>query len=819
MLSLLPLAFTGVAAVVFQLAVLAVGVGLSVLSATLLKPKSKSAPVQLDNEPTAIATRGAVLPYLIGRRRVGAIFAWVGRRIATPSGTIQSSGKSRGGRKTKGFSDQLIYAEEGIHLLCVGPAKKLHRIWQNGKVLWEGPIDSDSTPSGSGFQIPNGTSIPDTIQIYWGEIDQPIDPIVNAAPPLGMGVASRFPLCCYVRWSKRLGPQPRWPLLEYDIETEIQETTLGATPHELIVSDPDVVGVNPAHALAQLLYGSFPYGINQDPDDDLFDGDCLEDLGTALAAEGIPISVFAPNGQDVRATVASIMQDAGILMPWDPVQGKFRFVLVRPEASPIPIAAELLAESLPEIETFAYAKPVDKILFAFADLDHEFKTSTIGLDDDGQAIFQSFQRASQTEMRSIIHFSVGQIVAERRSQEVLARATKYTLTLDRGARRLFPGLVISVPSVTTDLLRLTDVALSPLSRKVQITAVSDFYGAATAAPVSGSAPGGGTTTYDVDEDLAFAILEIPAHVLLGQPQTIAVPRIRATTAMTASEILLSGDDVTYQDEGQETDLQTGGSLTSALTATGVFEVAQGPTFDVLGPDIGVVLDLSSDLTAWRSGRQVVLIGDELFFLKKVTALGGSSYRLDGLIRARYDTDRAVHSVGAKVYIFQSDAIHEVRDALLAPSALVYVKSDPSGLGGVFDAASITAVSKTLIGKGVTPMPVGALRTTDQRSSFRTGENVPIKWAYRSAAIPHTGAGLQGAGSGVGASPIGGSFELKFYTLGAVLKATKTSATASYTYLNADLVTDFGSEQSFVVEVRNINGAWKSAARSLTVELV
>src|SRR5690606_27644871 len=145
----------------------------------------------------------------------------------------------------------------------------------------------------------------------------------------------------------------------------------------------------------------------------------------------------------------------------------------------------------------------------------------------------------------------------------------------------------------------------------------------------------------------------------------------------------------------------------------------------------------------QRGRQVAVIGEEVFFLRKLTAVSGSTYRLDGLIRARYDTDRQAHAIGAKVFICKFDEILALTDPLLTPGASLYVKAQPYAATGL-SLASVSAINKTLYGKGLVPPPPCGLRVTAPAkgvAAYRTGQDVTFAWASRLSDPPELGAGM------------------------------------------------------------------------------
>ncbi len=62
--------------------------------------------------------------------------------------------------------------------------------------------------------------------------------------------------------------------------------------------------------------------------------------------------------------------------------------------------------------------------------------------------------------------------------------------------------------------------------------------------------------------------------------------------------------------------------------------------------------------------------------------------------------------------------------------------------------------------------------------------------------------------------------MRFMTIGGDVKREELTSNSSYTYTNANLVSDFGSEpSSFQVEVSVIRNGWQSDTETITVEKV
>lgn len=573
-------------------------------------------------------------------------------------------------------------------------------------------------------------------------------------------------------------------------------------------------GLNPAHAVDQILFQEFPHGRSLDRS--LYDIDSLEELGVLLASERVPCSIICKDGENADTIVGSIMQDYGFFMAPDPSTGLVRFVPVREPTGTLPhLGADMLLDPRPEIGTLREELPSDLIHYVFSDRDRAFKDNPIDRQDDSQAIVAGVPRQRNVPMPTVIDYATGTKVANRRFQETLVGQQKLKLFSHRLARLLFPGVAFTSSSVS-GVLRLLGIRRDPLTNRVELEASRDYYGAATSS--YGGDPGPSTEP-DVpvpEQDLAFRLVEIPAYLQVGKRMSVIVPRIRASADIAQADIHFSSDDVTYVQVGTELDLQTGGTLIDPLTSDGPSDVTTGPTFTVLGPDIDIVEDLSGDETSWRLGRQVVAINGELFFLKKVTAIGGDVYRLDGLIRARYDTVLEDHPAGSTIFIFQQDSVLEIQDPLITPGATIFVKTEPATSEPI-SIDLVPALEVTLHGKGIVPMDVRDVRTQDMTNAYTTGQDVTHVWEYQSALIPGTGAGMQNAGGPTGDSPVDGTFTVVISSVLNVVKRTVTDIlTPEYEYTAADRTTDGLEGLDYKISVVNVSGGYSSDPVEITV---
>jgi hypothetical protein len=186
----------------------------AVAAKKLLTPDDES-PLKDESLPT-LSTRGSYIPVLIGTRRISPFIAWTGNRN-------KEEEKSAGGKggNSGGSSDQIVYYEDGVHVLAVSPGDEakigLHRIKVNGKnaKFNQGdPIFSEGSAfSGSSWETKDG----DTFQIFWGTSN----PLFQEDLAASLNIDTKWTAFVIVFWKqKRLGGFPTWPNIQYDLEVQ-----------------------------------------------------------------------------------------------------------------------------------------------------------------------------------------------------------------------------------------------------------------------------------------------------------------------------------------------------------------------------------------------------------------------------------------------------------------------------------------------------------------------------------------------------------------------------------------------------------------------
>ena len=591
-------------------------------------------------------------------------------------------------------------------------------------------------------------------------------------------------------------------------------------------------GWNGAHVIASLLFDVWPNGIAQDQTK--WDMVSLEALGTLLEAEGLRCGAVARKGKSVRDVLGGLMQDLGVTISMNPRTALLEFV---PWRLPIPPLANIPIEAMvrrPERRLILGPRRIDRLVFSFSDESHAFRDMTIHVDDDGQATRKEFYTQDVVPIMATTIYDTAALIAQRRSAEELTKANTFRIFANRAARALSPGEAIVVEGFD-EVLRVTTVKTDPLSGEVELTLLNDFYGATLSdfvqnpGKISGTGPGAPT-------GVRFVLVEVPEALTgAGGPQAVMVLPLRLKSTVTSHSVFLSQDGSTYTGAGAEDAVITGGQLTDGLLAEGEWALDQGPEFEVTGEDIGDVLDLSADLPSWRNGRQMAvmvnLAGEqEIMFLQKVTFISGDTYRLDGLIRARFDTSPASFGPGTTVAIIQNDEGTLIEDVLLEPGIDIYAKAAPSNV----QLSTVGPIKIALYGKGVRPLPVTNVRLDLGSDSAGTGtagrtdfeylvtgaapaDDLLLTWSYKTPQSTNTGAGEFAAGTIQLDPPPEGDFVVEILDSGDVVVRSTSTATNSFLYIRSDRIADFTSEPTlFKVRITQTRGGQLADAVTQTI---
>lgn len=730
------------------LVLVGLSVSLMLLSRLFLKKGNTDSPIQNDDKPTTLAKRGASINYVIGTRLIGYNFGWADddNRFTREEKTGEASG-GKGLGIGGGSQDitQTVWFSAGWHVLAVGPASALLEIREGGKVVWAGPVTRDSTPSGTLIEA-EGVG---TFRIYWGELNQPVDEILD----IRMGIRSRWPGVCHIVWvEKRLGTSQAWPQIEYLLTNEYD--CIGTIPAPYVLQNEACKGINGAHVLAQLLAADFPYGGGLG-----VEGVAIEPLveGAAICIEEhLACNILIQDGETLDKAIQGVLGDLGVFLSEQ--NGRLYSKFIRSSSDALPsFSDDVVTSPDPEITVSPPDLAANRIVYTFKDQDYNFRDNDIKTDNDAYIEDYSRYREATQSLYCPTHVTVASSIALRRTAEGFGDEANVKVQAIRGAGLLIPGQAFILPGVGP--LLVMGIARSATSPVVTLDCFLDSITLATDAAIIDAGNLNPTPLATLPGyDLAFSFFEVPSE-LSGGDNRVVVFRIRRSITEIGAFVWASGDNASYVLYGQQIPASTGGILLESVSDNTPDIIDIGPLFEVLGPDIGIVRDLTADPTNWFGGSQIAVINNEAFFLRAIDAspeviwlpstgysvpnsvvpagvptglryvcttsgtsgstepawpkqrLGsvvdgsavwqarGLTYRLSGMVRARLDSEIAAHVMADIVYISPITGLRFFAGPVFLPGNDVCIKTQPYSRRSATSITGAPFVCRTIVGDG------------------------------------------------------------------------------------------------------------------------
>lgn len=649
----------------------AISIGLSYLSTLFTKPKRTKAN---DDFITTLSQRGAPIPVVIGKRRVGYVFAWAGDR---ESHTGHSGGGGSFGQG--GAEGPTTFEEGGHHVICVGPARKLHRIWSNGKVIFDTMISKETTPSGSTHECKNDEG---TFRIYWGDQTEPLDAYLAAQT----GVQSTFPHFCRVVWEKkRLGGSPTWPNIEYEIEAWPSWATWATD------------GINAADALRAIVCEPYPQGCGLDFSAS-FDATSMTKLFDLAAAEGFGVNAVFGDGKDADEVLGPLLEEMLFVMP-QLADKLYPYAIRDYDESTLMVLDEDLVETTSIEQTREHGDLTsDKLVFVYKDTTINYRDRDISLDQDGAALSRQRPHAKRIDVQTVTTSRTVYNIAKRQQQAQSVPANAFSLRAFRSAATIRPGTPFSLDGVGN--LRVTSIKRDFDDLSSQIDALFDAYGFEPRRddlpppPPPPPPPG-----KDPQQDIFLRAFEAPQST--GDPSSLTVVRVRAHNQILGAEVWISTDDASYVKVGNQDKPAPGGLLFESISELpDPAIIAVGPLVSKRGPDWPRDLqNLEGNDAAWESGEQVLRLRNESFYLKKAVAVDATYWRLYDLIRERDGThvpsDGDPHPAGQQFVVFRPRDQVVFRHPYITSGQTVYIKVRPFTASKIMSLDEIVSISYTL----------------------------------------------------------------------------------------------------------------------------
>lgn len=592
--------------------------------------------------------------------------------------------------------------------------------------------------------------------------------------------------------------------------------------------DSGAEGVNPAHAIYQLLFAGFPHGLGLDTEDfDLASLEAFSDLCGPFG-ESLPSSFIARDGKSAKELLGEIMLDFSLAISF--FNGLYRFVPLRPPTKDLPtLKSGAIIPSYPEIQTMIGKRVSDHVTFEFPDVKRRFRTNDIPEDEDGQATLKNYKSFHTIKINSAVEKHTARKIAKRRIGEVFGDTNSLKVLGNHDARLLYPGLAYLSDVMPNRILRVTDQETFPLSGKVQLDTRIDVFAVDpdTLEDIDdGDDPEDDGNTQDPDEIVNINDAPPVTQSDFNNPG-LWVTRARANESIGDSLIYISKDDKTYDKMGRMSISNPGGELLQPLLKSDGYLIKEGPTFTPIGPDISDVIDITIDEETWRDGVQLLIIGKEICFLQSVQPLGDGNYQTKGIIRARLGTDLEDHPAGTRFTVVTADKVFVTPHPWIKAGKTIYIKSFPQGADGSLNLDEIPSLSHTIERSGNMGAPIINLRADrwdEHPNTFAVGQTSHIKWGWFGHPEERTGAGEIGAGEPADIDDPDGYFVLRILdSIDTVVRTVSKLKTPSFDYTHAMRAADFpfygGAPNFFKVRVRHHRGGYSGPETVIQVNLI
>lgn len=569
-------------------------------------------------------------------------------------------------------------------------------------------------------------------------------------------------------------------------------------------------GVNPIHIIDQLLFARYPYGGGKNRQK--FDPRSIEYAAQVLHNERIRGGIQIKDGESLKSVLAEILQDLGLFIVWDAKVGTYIFNAVRYEESSVDLPSDVILEPVEAVGVMG-SRPSDVTAFTFKDRQRNYREVPVKIFDSGQVSEFQSQRAKKIPIGITNDRDSVTRMVPRRQQEAMVNLEALRFVCNHGTVFATPGQRFTASSTEGPGLQflIMEVQRYLDSSKVDIHAPIDAYNPPYYTETSGLVPAvrlepgkPNSNKADVTQLQAFGVFEMPRAVA-NQRIQILVLGARKAEQTQACQIWASKNGITYAVVGAAP-IVVSGVLAEGLTAEKCYDEDDHFVGFEDNVDVNAIEDLSLNQDSWRSGRQVMLIGSEIIYLREAIPDVNLDSKIRGLIRGRLGTRMQEHPEGTRFFILPAAAVMPIESSLFVPGKTVQLKAQAVTKNRTSNLEEIVAQEVDVQGLAFKPMDVAALRQPSLLPTYKQGvASVTLTWSYYSDEFKRTGLGTQLFGAPSGRSKPKGYF---LVTLNGVktLEVTDNQASidlALRTTLGLDALT------SWTVQVVHVEGSFTS----------
>lgn len=177
-----------------------------------------------------------------------------------------------------------------------------------------------------------------------------------------------------------------------------------------------------------------------------------------------------------------------------------------------------------------------------------------------------------------------------------------------------------------------------------------------------------------------------------------------------------------------------------------------------------------------------MLGNELITFQTITPVSGNQYRIENIIRGRWDTVRETHSIGEHFwFIGPTSDIDSAADSQISAGVTRQFKLVPYNVRMAGNISVATAVPLSITGRARTPYTPGNLAANGSSSAARYNDDVILTWSPRNRGA---GAGIGIPGEVLADTRREGLFSVEVWVGGIIQRATSFIDADTWTYTAA-----------------------------------
>jgi hypothetical protein len=768
-------------------------------------PLPQQEPLGVDINKTPTNAQARPIPYFAGIRRLGPTY--ISQAFNVSADPVEQE-IEKGDSIVSGHNYYFSWAS----LFALGPVDGLSKLYVDDVVAW----DSGAAAFADSYTATvEGRGI---ARIYWGKPTQGVDSLLaTLAAANDNGVIeyhTAYRGVCYIVFDDWFAGYQRTQA------PKVEGVFYRYPDVEGLLASPNVQGdANIPHCILDLVTNkSFGPGIPIEK----FNLTSFDDAAATLAGECIGISPLLTRAQSIPQTIKAWLSYARAgLYPDGNGQMALKLIRSVTKGAGVPLFNELNLSEPPTIKPSGYLDTTNRTSITFTNRDRDFKEDSITRIDQGNFQVTGNNNGQVLDRGDITRLSMASHVCASESRIGAVPLTTGTV---KAPWRVVRDEGLAVGGV----FRLSWDHLGIEFLYCRVTEIRR--------------PAMGAVTCDVEFEVDrtyLAELVVPAQDDVLFTDIILTPEVAPNQA--AIEMFFDPSSENYQPESLLL-IERPNAPTSAMTVSrrrpsgsysqqrslGTFAIRGILDQDLLEGNVinqtgflvtlyGVDSSLDSTLTLSDASEAIWLgfVGGEIISIYNPTLVAPGQYRVKA-IRARFDSTQTDHDSGDTIWLVPRASLPLYPEKTQRGEVLTYKVQPLIGRSGPA-IESVSSISVTHRGRKQTPITPLNFRTTTNGFYSSRVPDVTFEW---SAAKLRAGSIFDAWEGGLPNPPetlIQILAESTDYVHAQILVA---SGVESYSYSNASLIADLGSELTFRARICHCEGGFKSAwSETITIEKI